>query len=660
MDSFVAAAAGGGVGVTCGRLGGLSRNPSTAFAADGLGFSKHPLPVVAAPVPVPGGCGAGAATSCCAGTPCAPAVPSPPCADAAGYEQGGALFQVMTAPAPPAQVVQGRLVRTVGSYGVGAGCSSASGAPVGFLAWLGPEGVGPPAGSALPTVVLQMDLPGGGQVAYMRSPRALAVSVRPAAGAGGRVVTIVGSGVVVNTVTGVTVLDNQPMMAVVPVCGCALGTPVLLVGNGDDTFAALGSAYYDLAANPCDGGATWYVCGMGLLPGQEATISVAFVALVDGSSGTALALTALDPDGLSFPSSVAVSVAVSSCLVNAAVNDYSVDASPALIWSLAPGTLAPLAPWPMVAMTQYNDPTTLRVKPPVQAQALEAVRLLQDASGRAFLVCRAAVGGVAASGLGLPSQCLVVLFFASDTSPDAAMGALAWGVPDAGATAATIPTDAALLPDGTLAIVGNAFQGGGAWEVRYDATLQFASVSGVALGPGTAGGPWAILVPTWCGRPCATVSTNTTLDALTQPGVQVLLFNLGGCADVRLANAVSVASTRCIQVFGDVLVHADSPAQPAVVLDIVVLLACQPLLQNGATTCCVNKPWGSACPQDGGPLRVDYCCGGPSTLAVSGPIVLGFTSAPSPLVPGTLWYNGDIGRFQAYDNNGDVQTLAWA
>ena len=660
MNTFVAAGANGGTGAVCGPAPGLQRNPSTSFAADCLGFSKHAIKgsdVAAASCAPAGPAGPSA---CCPGSGCVPGPPA--CGPPTAYELGGSLFNVETSPSAPSLTVEGRLVRVEGVYGIGAGYISATGAATGFLAWLGVEGVGAStqsvgggtAGAALPTVLLQCDLPGHTQIATLLHPRALAV--RPGQ------VTIVGSGSVTDAITGVVVASNQPMMALVPVAGCALGTPAILVGNGDPTFATYGSLYFDLAANPCDGGATWYVCGTGFLSGSSPPIQTAFVALVDGTTGTALQLTALDPTHTLFPASTGVSLTVSGCLINVAVNDYSgaEGTSPALIWSLAPSTLTPLAPWPTPTLTQYNSHTTLRVVPPVQVQTLEAVRLRQDAAGRAFLVCRGAVGAASMSGLGLPAHCLVVMFFAADTTPDTSMGSLAWGVPDGGLTALTVPMDAVLLSDGNLVVVGNSFQGGGTWTVTYNSTLLQPVITNVDLGPTAAGGPWCIAVPTRCPRMCRLPAPDYA--GIVQPAVQVLFASLNGCADLRLANAVSVANPKCIQVFGDVDWHIASPAQPGGVLNAVVVLGCQPYVQNsGAVACCSGSPWGTACPTDGGPLRVDYCCGGASTLAVAGPVVLGFTdSAPLPVVPGTLWYNGTIGRFQAYDNSGNVQTLAWA
>ena len=666
MNAFVGPAAGGGTGVVCGPIPGLSRTLTTTFAADGLGFGRHPKWAVGAPAaaaPSPGCCSG----SVCSGGP----LPGPPCTSAAGYEAGGTLFQVMSDPSAPvaaedgAVIVQGRLVRTEGAYGIGAGFSTMTGDPVGFLAWLGTEGVGPPpapgvgavGGPPLPTVVLQSPL-ADGQVAQLLYPRALAVrATLPALQ-----VTVAGSGVIADAVTGVVLQAGVPMLALVPVCGCALGTPVVLAGNGDPTLAT--QAYYDLAANPCDGGASWYVCGTGQPFGDEGTPAVAFVALVNGSTGQALQTAFLDLDGATFPDAVAVSLVVGSGLVTAAVNvptPPETTLSPALLWSLAPGTLASLAPWPTPGLTQYNDLATLRVAPPVQVSLLTAVRVRLDAAGRLFLVGRGVVAAPAApgTGLGLPAECLVVVFFAADTSPDGTLGALAWGVPDGGLTTVTQPTDVALLPDATLVIVGNAFQSGGpgSGAVLYDTTLPFLNVPEVVLGQGAPGGPWCLAVPTRCPRLCPVPGGNT---GQVQPAVILLFQALAGCADVRLANALSVVNPRCVQVYGDVDTHITSPAQPGAVLDVVLSLGCNPVVQNAGPVCCTGKPWGSACPTDGGPLRVDYCCNGPSTLAVAGPLVLGFLDGPpEPVVPGTVWYNGTLGRMQAYDNTGTVRTIDW-
>jgi hypothetical protein len=649
MNAF-AAVPSGGTGVTCGRVAGLTANPATAFTADCLGFSKHPgTPMFPCGRPATGqGQGQG---QCCGGpeSACLPA----PCPLPAAYE-AGSLFQFTSPGLPTAGVVQARVVRAQAGYAVGTATNVTTGLSSGLLTWVG-LGANPDPG-VRPTVLLEFPSPQGSTFA-LQFPRALAVFPD--------VVVVVGSGRVSNTATGTLIADRQPMLAVVPASGCALGSPTMCAGNGAFSSGSPqflgGMEYYDVLPNPCDRGATLYVCGVG----YESEMSQPLpVVLLVGWDGMALA-------AASFPSSaVAVSIALTECLVSVAINKPapSGTAAQVSIWSLVPGTLASVAPVPLLSGTQYNDPLSGIVRLPPVVTSLVAVRLVAGPQGTLFLVGRGTTTTSGSLAAGLPPVCLVILAFSADTTPNTTygeFGAITWGVPDGGATASTQPTDACLQADGSLAIGGNAFVAGTS-TVVYP-SLPHLTTASVDVGTGAAdgAGPWLLTVGNPCGvavNSCAVPARSGTCGvSQVWPAAQCLVWGLGGCKDLRLLNATMVARPGVLAGVGDVFGHLGCAAQPAGLLDVVVTTTtCPPRLLNARPLCTSGPCWGSCAPLDGGPLRVDYCCGEGSALAVAGPITLcGQTAPPVPVVAGTLWFNAATNQFQAYDNNGNVRSIAF-
>jgi hypothetical protein len=533
-------------------------------------------------------------------------------------------------------VIPARVARATANYACGTAVQTSTGTPVGFLAYVSDSD------AVLATQALVQAQPSGNTL-VMDEARALVVRFVPGCGT---TVTVVGTGSMFNTASGDVLASRQPMLAHVAVAGCVLGGPQLFMGNGDTQF--VNGGYYDVALDPTTGGTALYVCGYGTQgpegPG-EPRVPVAYYVNLEGA---ALSSAALQGPGLN---GVAVSLAALTCLLNVGVNLDAAPSGPAtgaLVWSLALTVLTSVAPVPMPQGTQYNDATTGTLRSDGSFADVVIVRLLADAAGRLFVVGRVNQGGP------LAARALAVFAFDADTAPWVSFGALGivtWAV--TGTTAvASDPTDATLLPDGSLVVCGNAYPSSGGLLFSYDSTLPFLSTPPDQGIPS----PFAVLLATGCpgGPQCS---------APTEPALQILFTSLPGCAQGRLLTAVFAGNPKCLHFVGDVMAHLTCPAQPAGVLHAIAALACPVRLLNA------NPAGGAAAwaaglgpaPVDGGPLRVDYCCGGRSTLMVAGPVVIGGScedpGQPLLPIPGTLSYDSATDRFLVCTADGTWRAL---
>jgi hypothetical protein len=627
-----------------------------SFKGNALGFAQHPAPCATAPLR-PGATGApGTVCTCCGTGGCDGACGD--CCVPAAYETP-VLCGYLGALAPPEDVLQARLVRAATApsgytYAVGTAVSAATGVLEGVLTVLAPGGTS--GGGPVPvlTTVALVSPAAEGYLTRLSAPRAIVAR-------GPGLVTIVGTGELVTATSPFTVvLAHQPVIAHVPVGGAVLGAPQCILGNGTTTFTY--EDYYDVAVNPCDPCGSLYVCGTGFTS-TDPNSNFA-VARRIGLNGVAAATSVLS--GLaSFYNGTGVSLAVTPNLglvtVGVNGNDGGLPAlGRATLWSLAVGSLDPVAPAPAPGgapvNTQYNDQVTGLLRVPAPLTEAVIVRVVAAASGALYVVARAGLQPTAYA----PSRIVAVWAFDGATAPDAGFGdggVFTWALADGGATAASLPTDALLVGDGgaTLLVAGNSFPAG-TGLVDYDPTLIHLNADDVGLQPG----PFVLSLGLGCpGSGCSTSSTGLSCAAAAcppscRPTVAVVVSSLPGCADARLGAALAPVGPLAARLVGDVFRRVGCPAQPAGVLDVMLALTCPARVTNagaGAWVSCTNP---CAAPPDGGPARVDYCPPGQSTLVVAGPIVIGGTcgepAGTTPLpIPGTLYFDAAEGRFYGYD-----------
>jgi hypothetical protein len=551
-----------------------------------------------------------------------------------------------------------RLQRSQDHYGIGTAVQASTGQGEGFLAFLSD------ADQVLATRPLICNQADGTSI-HLYLPYALAVR-RPGPGlrlpeaacdtcaaasscaptaALCTTVVVVGSGSLLAADGTTVLLQNQAIIGTVVVSGCVMEEPTLFLGLGDVWGAAPSvSGYTDLVWSPYENNVV-FVCGYANSPTPPYTAH-AGVASVDVTTGTALqGLLLSDVATTTFGVSI---VNAPPGLVTIGVNDFAPDANDALLWTVTAVTggapFASVAPFPSVLNTQYNDPSTSRLRRPDHATALKIIRVVAHVCNGIMVVACATMD----AGGGTPSKVLVVYAFDGATSPIASfgtLGALTWWVPDGGTTSSTQPTDAVLVPDGGLVVVGNAFPSG---------TENFDGFPVSARGVGVPPRPFAVQV-----KSCSSAWCCCCCGGGAPPNVALLVSDLPGCAYARFATSAFLSNPKCLHITGDVFPHGCGvPAQQAGVLHAIVSLACPVRVVN-------NGPCAGYCrPKDGGPARIDYACASNvSTLIVAGPVVVGSvcpdagTSSALP-IPGSLMFDPVARKFLGYDGTSWLP-LAW-
>jgi hypothetical protein len=691
----------GGCGFTCGRTG-LAAGVGTPGRANQLGFVMQPVSetggvltaaraatvATAATAATSWSCGPQASVNPPCGSCCVPAAYETPTlcgylGSLRGLEEGLIMQDVV--PVLSARIVRATTAPTGFTYAIGVAVNGATGQATGFLTVLGPGPVpvsGAPPAPVLPTVALEFTQ-ASGNVLRLTHPRALV-----ARGPGW--VTVVGTGTVTDFNLDVTV---QPMLCHVCVGGAVLGTPYCIAGNGattvvigtDDPVDIIQEDYYDVAVNPCDP-CSLYVCGAILVAANGTIIPFASVRVVRLDTGLSTAVNILAPFVLLplgpsiFSYSVAVSLVVqpSLGLVTMGVNGALAVGNTArsTLWSVAAVGLAAVAPGPAPATainTLYNSPSTGLLgfgAQPIASTVI--VRVLAAPTGGLAVVGRVGLEDTP----DLPAVAVGVWAFGPTTAPDVGFGAdgvAVWSVPDGGATVATLVTDAALTADSSaVVLVGDAFAApaaegdagfGGPLGIVYPSLPYLDTLEAVPSGLNASQPFGFIAVASLIGCPSSVgavggavcVPNDAALCGPCRPGVATVTWCLPGCAEARLVTAVALSGPLGARVTGDVFRRVGCPAQPAGVLDVGVALLCVPRITNSGPGTWVGATPGTAlaAPPDGGPLRVDYCAPAPSTLMVSGPIIVGgpcgvsasaFSTdglpPPSILpIPGTMYFD---------------------
>jgi hypothetical protein len=651
----------GGSSVTCGWPSrGLAGEPhsTSTFRSNDLGFQIPPTPPVCKPVP-----GGGVAAA----------------AKAAAEEEDPSLTR-----AYESHVLQGflgqldsgndsvwaaRMVRAADGYAVGTAIHAATGEEEGFLAHVADSGR------------VKATLPLVQGTLHMTCPRALLVkragiTATATAGAPGTTcclcchddcaqcpnvtsalattVVVVGNGVDV----GLDPVLEDVVVAVVRVAGNCMRILSMTLGCGVAWEGTGPARYYDLAWSPFDSGMA-FVCGDAPVVASDglSTVRVAMVALVcigTGAAVTTLTLPSAAP-------STAVSLGVAMSLLAIGVNVE--EGGTALLWSVSPAAgeapFVSVAPYPNPYATQYNDPTTSRLRLPPSVAAVQVTRVVVHTCGGIMVVGR---GTVPQPSL-FPATVTVVYAFDGATVPLTSfgdLGALVWWPPGSSPSAA-VPTDALLMPDGALLITGNASQPGPNAFVHGPAcALPYLATTQAAASPQ----PFVLQVQSCASRAWCCCCCDGTL----APVVRCLLQDLPGCSFARVAAALCTTSPKAFHVVGDVFPHGcGTGAQAAGVLHALVAYTCPRVRVMNAhwTPYCCGGGGGTLCPDDGGPARVDYVCGPSgcaSALVVSGPVTVGSLCAgdPEPLpIPGSLVFDPAQGAFLGFDGTA-WRKLSWA
>lgn len=496
-----------------------------------------------------------------------------------------------------------RIVRASGQYAIGTALSTITGAATGFLLNVKTMCVTPLRETAC-----------DGNVYAMTKPRALLHR-------GDGVVTVVGNAYFMG--------EDLPAIAHVYV---ASGVVKVLVGCGkpekhcdheedvDDEVCASEKVYkcvkyYDVLPNPCDP-CLLYIAG--------ARNGRATVFVVNAKTGIVVDSTSLyvqPSEPVSETECVTESEAVTMTLVAGAmlVVGVHVNESSSMLWALSTDTLQELS---MTAGTSYNHRLTQRLRVPMHCADVTVVRVFGLADGTVYAV---AIGHFDTVDNNMPSRGVLVYKFTPDTMPDMTFGVSGIALWFDPRSASTRLNDATLADDGSLYIVGNAFE----TEPVAQTTPGYRNMSFPFLNVDVL-------------RSNLTYPSPFLLQVRCDGAICPLLNGLRGCAVGLFANTVIVHPATAT-ILGDVWFRLGCPSQPAGVLNVELVLRPCPRIINANRVALPVIDIGCT-----GPIVIDKRCG-ETTLQVAGPVVVGCVCETTLPLAGAIAFDPYTGAFMGYD-----------